>query len=396
MPTTGEQMSQPPHPNQQRGPKARICMPSTRTISREAFQSGLYEAQDVLAETNDVDLIDLQAGWGFRSRDRWQRRLLYRGVSQSLAYMNPGLQRVRLTQDYDLLIAVCQNFWDLLYINAIDGWKERCKTSVCWLGEIWAADILANRDLLRALRSFDYVFLNSQGTVGPLSDFLDRQCHFLPTGVDTIRFNPLPKNPNRSIDVYNIGRRWEGVHQRLLQAASEGGLFYVYDSYQSMATMEPIDYKQHRELFANMAKRSKYFLVWPGKMNLPEETQGQVEIGYRYFEGAAAGAVMIGQAADCAAFHDLFPWPGAVVEIQPDGSDALSVLADLSSNPERVSAISRRNASESLLRHDWIYRWKRIFELSGVETSPGMNAREEHLKGLAGAAFPPQAGSLSL
>ena len=155
-------------------------MPTLRSIWREAFQCGLYEAQDVLAETNDVDLIDLQAGWGFRFRDRWQRRLLFRGVSPSLASMNPGLQRVRLTQDYDLFIAVCQNSWDLMYINAIDGWKERCKVSVCWLGEIWEADISACRDLLRGLRRFDHVFVNSQGTVGPLSDFLNRQCHLLP------------------------------------------------------------------------------------------------------------------------------------------------------------------------------------------------------------------------
>jgi hypothetical protein len=44
-----------------------------------------------------------------------------------------------------------------------------------------------------------------------------------------------------------------------LQATSQRGLFYVYDTYRSMATMELVDYKQHRALLANMAKRSKYF-----------------------------------------------------------------------------------------------------------------------------------------
>ena len=146
----------------------------------------------------------------------------------------------------------------------------------------------------------------------------------------------------------------------MLRAVSERQLFYVYDFYQAMAKMEPIDHKQHRELFANLAKRSKSFLVSPGKMNRPEETYGQVEIGYRYFEGAAAGAVMIGQAADCEAFRELFPWPDAVIKMRPDGSDTLEVLSDLELEPERVCAISRRNAAESLLRHDWIRRWKKI------------------------------------
>jgi hypothetical protein len=343
-----------------------------RNISREVFQAGFYEAQDVLAETDRVNLIDLQAGRAFRFWDRWQRRLLFRHASQSLAYVNPGLRRV---------IATCNNARDLMYVNAIDGWQERCKTSVCWLDEIWTADIPVCRELLRALRRFDHVFLNTLGTVGPLSDFLGHQCHPLPAATDTIRFSPLPN----AVDV-NRAVGWVGVH-KALRAASEDGLFYVYDSYQAMAKMEPIDFKEHRDLYANMAKRSRYFMVSPAKMNPPEETRGQVEIGFRYFEGAAAGAVLIGQVPDCEPFRELFPWPDSVIQMRPDGSDTLDVLADLNSNPGRVRAISRRNAAESLLRHDWIHRWKTVFRHAGVEPRQGMTAREEHLKGLANAVL---------
>jgi hypothetical protein len=274
-----------------------------------------------------------------------------------------------------------------MYVNAIDGWQERCKTSVCWLDEIWTADIPICRDLLRALRRFDHVFLNTMGTAGPLSDFIGRQCHPLPTATDTTRFSPFPNPPDRSIDVYSIGRRWDGVHKALLRAASEDGLFYVHDSYKGIAKMEPIDFKEHRDLYANLAKRSRYFIVSPAKMNRPEETRGQVEIGYRYFEGAAAGAVLIGQVPDCEPFRELFPWPDCVVEMRPDGSDTLDVLTDLNSNPARVRAISRRNAAQSLLRHDWIHRWKTIYRRAGVEPSPGMTAREAHLQDLASAAL---------
>jgi hypothetical protein len=111
-----------------------------------------------------------------------------------------------------------------------------------------------------------------------------------------------------------------------------------------------------------------------------------MEVGYRYFEGAAAGAVMIGQAADCETFRELFPWRDAVIELKPDGSDTLAVLAELDSIPERVAAIGQRNAAESLLRHDWIHRWKRILQVAGLEPSSGMMAREARLKRLADAA----------
>jgi Glycosyl transferases group 1 len=375
----------------------RICLPTTRSISREVFRSGLYEAQDVLAETNNVDLIDLQTGWGFRLREQWQRSLLLRGVPPNLAPRNPGLQKVRLTQDYDLFIAICQSLWDLPYINAVHGWKDRCKVSVCWLEEVWADQTIAMYpNLLRGLQGFDHVFITYQGAVHPLSDFLGRQCHPLPAAIDTIRFSPFPNPPDRPIDVYSIGRRWEGIHQALLQAVSKGEFFYVYDTYQAMSSVKTADHKQHRDLFANMAKRSKYFLVSPGKMNQPAETRGQVEVGYRYFEGAGAGAVMIGQAVDSDAFRELFPWPDAVIEIRHDGSDTLEVLADLDSTPARVSKISRRNAAESLLRHDWVHRWKRMFQIAGFEPSPGMTARENYLKGLADAALrTPEAAAVS-
>ena len=47
-------------------------------------------------------------------------------------------------------------------------------------------------------------------------------------------------------------------------------------------------------MMANMAKRSRYFIVSPGKFNNPAETGGLSEFGYRYFEAAAPGTIMIG------------------------------------------------------------------------------------------------------
>ena len=92
---------------------------------------------------------------------------------------------------------------------------------------------------------------------------------------------------------------------------------------------------------------------------------------------------MIGQVPDCRSFRERFDWPDAVIEIKPDGSNVVERLAELSAQPERLRAISRRNAAEALRRHDWVYRWKQIFETAGVAPSPGMSARERHLKDLA-------------
>jgi hypothetical protein len=360
----------------------RICMPTWRRFTRRVYQCGLYEAQDVLVGTGDVDLLQLEPGGTFAIRDAWHRRLLYHDVSGRLVSLNPGLKRVRLERDYDLFVVMCQNLEDLVYISAIDGWRDHCKTTVCWVEEMWTASIPLYRHWLHALNQFDYVFTGAIESTGALSKATGRVCHSIAGAVDTLRFTPYPAAPPRTIDVYSIGRRSAAIHQALLQLAVRSEIFYVHDTIRAAAT-EALDHREHRDLLANIAKRSRCFLVAPAKMDAPGETRGQVEIGYRYYEGAAAGCVMLGQAPECDAFRHQFDWPDAVVEVDPDGSDVVKALRSLGLDRSRVRQISTRNATEALLRHDWIYRWKDILRTVGVQPSAGLAAREERLKQLA-------------
>jgi hypothetical protein len=127
-------------------------------------------------------------------------------------------------------------------------------------------------------------------------------------------------------------------------------------------------------------------LVAPGKVNLPQETRGQIEVPARFYEGAAAGTVMIGQAPDCEPFRQLFDWRDAVIAIDPNSSDVENVLTELAGQPERLWEASRRNAAEALLRHDWSYRWKQILAIAGLEPMPQLELREKRLKELADIA----------
>jgi hypothetical protein len=364
-------------------------MPTWRTFAQMAFQCGRYEAQDVIFDSDDVDLICLNPLKGFRIKEKWLRRLLWRDLSRRLAYVNPGLQPIRLTKEYDLLLVHCQNWWELLYVNAIRNWKDHCKTSVCWIDEMWASTVPKYKYWIQSLARFDHVVLGMAGTVQAASEAIGRLCHYVPGGVDVVRFSPYPKPPPRVIDVYNMGRRLEGIHRSLLKLVQTNGIFYLFDTLRDSGESRASDYRQHRELLANLAKRSRYFMVAPGKVNAPEETNGQVEIGFRYYEGSAAGAVLIGQRPNCDAFRTIFNWPDAVIEIKPDGSDLIDVLEGLAKQPERLSEISRRNAAEALLRHDWGYRWTKVLEIAGFEPTPALLARERRLREMAEIALKP-------
>jgi len=363
----------------------RICMPTARNFTRRLYQCGLYEAQDVLSEIDNVDLIHLDPGATYQLREKYQKRLIWHDFTKKLAYLNPGLRTVRLNKEYDLFVAVCQDFTDLRHINAIKEWKKNCRTTICWIDEFWINLLPGYKNWMCLLDQFDHIVFSLHDTVAAVSDLIGRKCHYVPGGVDAIRFNPHPNPPSRVIDLYSIGRKWEGVHSVLQKLAAQKNFFYIYDTF-SASDAQAQDHRQHRELLANMAKRSRYFLVGPAKMDMVEESRDQVEIGYRYYEGAAAGAILIGQVPHCTPFHEMFSWPDAVIEIKTNGSDVVEVLSCLSAQPERLHEISRRNAMEALLRLDWVYRWKQILEIAGLKPTPAMDTREKRLKQLAGYA----------
>ncbi|MGD2097866.1 MAG: glycosyltransferase [Desulfobacterales bacterium] len=340
-----------------------------------------YEFEDIICETDNVDLIGTVPKFWLPVGKSLVFRLWHH-ISPKFAFLNPGLQTFRLRKDYDLFIAMCMNPWDLLYLNAIKGWRKRCQTAICWIDEIWSRALPYLKNLLPVLSSFDYICTCCSGTVQSLQNLIQRPCFFIPPGIDAIRFCPYPNSPDRSIDVMNIGRRSPVTHNAFLKMAEQNRIFYIYDTIHS-TLLFPEDHQQHRQLLANMAKRSRYFLVNTPKIDRDIETNGQNEIGFRFFEGAASGAIMIGQPPDNQAFKEHFDWPDAVIPMGFDEPDVAKILKKLDSEPERLAAIRRNGIVQSLLRHDWAYRWRAILDIVGLEPQPALVARERRLKQLA-------------
>jgi hypothetical protein len=360
-------------------------MLTSRSFIRLAYQAAVFEAQDVLCETADVDLVALEPGPGFTVREPLLRKLLWRDFSGRLALLNPGLAPVRLAKTYDVFIAYCPAVRDLLHVNAIRNWRDRCRTSVCILDEIWAAEARRSRHYLRLLTEFDHVVVGLEGSAGIVGELIGRACHFLPAAVDALRFSPYPAPPPRVVDVYSFGRRREAVHDGLRTLAAERGLFYVHETLEGGGS--PVrDYRQHRDQIAAIAKRSRCIVVAPAKFDRPDERGAQNEVANRYYEASAAGAVMIGEAPDCESYRRLFDWPEAVVDLDPGGSDAAEVVGSLLRQPDRLRKLGGRNAEQALRRHDWVYRWLEVFRIAGLAPTPGMIARVQRLHGLADLA----------
>jgi hypothetical protein len=340
-----------------------------------------YEFEDIINEVDNVDLLELHSfPWisiGMRIVNR-----LGRHVAPSLAMLNPGIQRFRLKRNYDLFFAVGMEARDMISLNAIKGWRTKCRTCACWIDELWKSEVPKAKGLMKILSKYDYIFSGCYEVIELIQKAIQRPCIYIPPGIDTIRFCPYPNPPHRSIDVYSLGRRSASTHQGLLKMAEKNKIFYVYDTIHS-GKMFTSNYREHRTLIANLAKRSRYFLTYPAKIDRHSQTGGQNEVGFRFFEGAASGAIMIGQPPDNQAFKEHFDWPDAVIPMTFNEPDVAKILNELDSQPERLAEIRKNGVVQSLLRHDWAYRWRAILDIVGLEPQPELVAREQQLKQLA-------------
>ena len=358
----------------------RICLFSQRNLQRLVSRCAEYEFEDLICKVDEAELL---------VPEHFRRFIVGQKISNqvarrfSIASLNPGIRKLKLNKSYDLFVAICQFPRDLLSINAIKGWKQRCRTSICWLAEIWACEVRKLKGYLKILSQFDHVVIPSMGSVQPLKDVIGDRCVYIPAGIDTIRFCPYPNPPLRFIDVYSMGRKSMVTHQALLKMAEQKNFFYIYDTFENMKTLLPQD---HRILIANIAKRSRYFLANAPKINRKCETEGQGEISYRFLEGAASGTVMIGETGESEAFRKHFDWPDAVIHMPYDASNIAEIIGEFDSQPERLEKIRRNNVIQCLLRHDWAYRWQAILDIVGLKPRPALIERERHLKKLADIA----------
>lgn len=369
----GESMFQQPQ-------KPRILIFSQRNLARRGpFRCAHFEFEDIISKIDSVELLAPQID-PFSFHHKIAKRIAYHAP----VALNPGIQGIRVEGHYDLFLAICGDPTDLLRINAAGNWRASCKSAVCLIDELWATQMLSYRYFLRMLGKFDVVMLYYSQSVRPLSERIGSKCVFLPPGVDAILFNPYPDSPDRVVDVYSIGRRSEMAHRTLLRMAAENGLFYLHDS---IAGDHVLNSAEHRTLFSNVAKRSKYFIVNPGLIDRPDIRGSQIEIGNRYFEGAASGTILVGERPNNSEFEKAFDWPDALIHLPYDSGDIDVIVNALEKEPERRNRIRRTNVAQTLMRHDWAYRWEAILKTVGLEPMPELFQRKEQLRDLAGAVL---------
>ena len=355
-----------------------------RRFARLVAFSLQYELEDVVAEVTGADRVEVDGRAALERSRRAYKLLRLATRSRSVALrLAPRPATVRLERDYDLFLPVFNNAYELCALSAVPDWRRRSRRAACFVNEIWPH--LLPRYLLEQLADFDHVFLGVSHSVEEVARIVGRPCSYLPLATDVLRFAPLSGAPARAIDVCNVGRRSPVTHEALLRLFRERRIGYFYDTVASSGpggkqrTFEVEDPAEHRLLLAGLLQRSRYFIANRGRVNEPEFTRGRDEIAARFYEGAAAGAVMLGEAPQTAEFARQFGWPDAVIPLPFHSPDVGRVIGELDRDPPRLERIRRDNVTHAALGHDWVHRLAVVFDTLGLPPTPGMQARQRRL-----------------
>jgi hypothetical protein len=366
-----------------------VLLLSQRRIADLVAYCLAYEFEDTVAAVTGakrIDVTDLQGLEFSRRAYKLARR----------ASGSPGLARrlspyprsnVVLEREFDLFFPVFSHVYELYSLATLPRWRQHCRKAACFITEVWSDQL--PQYLLELLSDFDHIFIGHHHSVQDVARTTGRPCTYLPLAVDVLRFTPASLDQSRPIDVCNIGRRSAVTHQALLADAERRQSFYYYDTVaasgfdRKQRTFRVDSPHEHRLMLATILKHSSCFMANRSRVNSPEFTVGRDEIAARFYEGAAAAAIMIGEAPETEEFKRQFDWSDAVVRIPFDCPHIGDVLADLNGDPKRLRAIRRNNAREAALRHDWLHRIQVVFDVLGLAPTEQMRGRAQRLAQIA-------------
>ncbi|GAB5373574.1 MAG: glycosyltransferase [Acuticoccus sp.] len=365
---------------QRGGAAPRVCLVSQRGITRQLSRCCGYEFEDVIAAVDGVRMVAPTP-----TRTSALRLKIRNRIPPGVGPLVPtGLLVERDFAAFDLFFMVVQFVRDLASYDAVRDYRRRSRVAICMLEEVWANAIDLSRGQLAALREFDHVFVSCAASVAPLSEAIGRPVEYMPPGVDALTFAPDFDADTRPIDVMNIGRRSPVTHAALLDHARTRRGFYLHDTLQGpFAARVPAE---HRLLLANQIRHSRYFIANMAKKDRAHETSDQPEIGFRYFEGLAGGAVLLGDHPRTREFATHLGWQDSVIPIPFDCAHIGEVIDELDRDPVRLARVRRRNVANIAQRHDWLHRWRTVLTRAGLPETAEMEARGRDIDHLARAA----------
>lgn len=242
-------------------------------------------------------------------------------------------------------------------LDLFHDWERAAGFKILYLFDTMEKQLPSIRRVLQSAR-WDLTVTSFQGAIPFLEEHTQREWHCVPQGVKLERFHPADAS-RKVIDFCAYGRRLEKIHNSIKQDCFSTGKQYDYTIAASLQNqLDPVDCYQ---IYSWHLAHAIFNFCWPVEVTHPERVLSFSPITCRWFEAAASGNVIVGQAPQDPGFTQLFG-PNLVVPINrlAGEDDLLALWHNLWQNRHLhlQSAWERRAA----LAHKWSWE-SRVLEI---------------------------------
>lgn len=243
-------------------------------------------------------------------------------------------------------------------LDLYSGWGKNVGLKILYLIDTFDAQLASIRRVLRSTK-WDLTSTAFLGAKPVLEEQTQREWQVVRHAVKLDRFRPANME-ERVIDFCAYGRRLERVHQSVREYCNLKGKYYDYTT---AASIQPqLDPREHYGQYAWHLAHTVFNFCWPMEVTNPGRSKLHSPITCRWFEAAASGNVILGQAPADPEFEHIFG-PNAVLDIDYANGNLMNVFEMLwAKRHEHLRTALERRAA---LSHNWSWE-SRIREILSI------------------------------
>ncbi len=304
-----------------------------------------YDIEEVLAQTCNPTFIYPEPNDKIRFLKRYRHRIFKSWFkTKDLPTLGSGP---------NVLLVVGMTCDALLMMLSLGPLLKKFDVRLAYLFDLYDPQYIDRE----AIPFLDYLFIPVAEVADEVNEKFAVKAKFLPHAFNALNHASNPQH--RCIDVITYGRGNLEVHKCLQENFNQSSSPHIY-FHSTFSHAEVDSYKEHRMLLSKLLSKSKISLCF--EPSPVERFNGYSPLLTRWFEGWAAGCTIVGKRPFGKNVADLINWKNSTIEIPDNSSDLLPFFEELLGNQEMLLANSERNYRECLLRHDWRYRLRDIFQ----------------------------------
>lgn len=187
-------------------------------------------------------------------------------------------------------------------LDLFKNWDRHVGVKILYIFDTFESQLPSLRRVVESAK-WDLTITSFHGAVPFLEEQTQRKWHAVAQGVKLDRFKPVSIE-EKLISFSAYGRRLNNIHQSIREYSLQTNKYYEYTT--TTGLQPQLDPRENYRQYAWHLAHSFFTFSWPVELTNPQRVLSFSPITCRWFEAAASGTVMLGQAPQDPEFERIF------------------------------------------------------------------------------------------